>query len=449
MLEQIKQAALQFKQTSGNVRILTHHDTGGITSAAIIAKTIQQEDRTFKISVIKQLDKRAIDALKEEQNDVIFFLDFGSASIENLKELNSKIFVFDNHEISSKVPENVTLINPHLSDSGQINSSAISYLFAKELNPTSSSLSSLAVLGMVGDYGDLSNLGDLAQKIIKGAEDVSTKRSFKLFPATRPIHKALEFSAKIYIPGITGSLDGALKLLKEADIPLKESGEYRTLLDLTKDEIERLINALSTRTADVETIKETFGYIYLIKFFGHLEDARELSMLINACGKMGHGDLAISFCMGSKQAKFFAENIYIKYKHLILEGLKWIGVKDKIEGKGYVIINAGCEIKDTVIGTALSIISASFTYAPGTALIGMAHTDNNQIKVSARISGKQTQKTNINLQQLIEPIAKALGGEGGGHQVAAGCLIPLDKEQDFINMLQKDLDMRGMEIKVN
>ena len=447
MLEQIKQAAQQFKQTSGNVRILTHHDTGGITSAAIIAKTMQQEDRTFKISVIKQLDKRTIDALKEEHNEVVFFLDFGSASIENLKDLNSKIFVFDNHEISNAVPENVTLINPHTSDSGLINSSAIAYLFAKEINPVNASLSSLAVLGMVGDYGDLSNLDHLAHEIMKEADDVSTKRSFKLFPATRPIHKALEFSAKIYIPGITGSLDGALKLLKEAEIPLKDSGEYRTLLDLTKDEVERLVSALSTRTADVETIKETFGHIYLIKFFGHLEDARELSMLINACGKMGHGDLAISFCMGSKQAKFFAENIYIKYKHLILDGLKWIGIKDKIEGKGYVIVNARGEIKDTVIGTALSIISASFTYAPGTALIGMAYTDNDRIKVSARISGKQA--ASINLQQLIEPIAKALGGEGGGHPVAAGCLIPVDKEDEFINMLQKDLDMRGMEIKVN
>ncbi|MFC1685822.1 DHH family phosphoesterase [Nanoarchaeota archaeon] len=447
MLDYIKQAASQFKQIQGNVRILTHHDTGGITSAAIISKAIQKEDRTFKISVIKQLDRQIINSLKEEHNDIIFFLDFGSASLDKIKELDSKIFIFDNHELSGEVPENITLINPHMFDAGELNASVISYLFAKELNQANSYLSYLAVLGMVGDYGDLSNLGMLSREVIKEADDVSTKRNLRLFPATRPIHKALEFSSKIYIPGITGSLDGALKLLKEAKIPLKEGIEYRTLLDLTKDETERLLEALSRKTVDIDAIKETFGHIYLIKFFGHLEDARELSMLINACGKMGHGDLAISFCMGSKQAKFFAENIYIKYKHLLLDALKWIGAKDKIEGKGYVIINAGHEIKDTIIGTVLSILSASFTYAPGTALIGMSNTDSDRIKVSARVTGKQ--KGKINLQQLIEPIAKSLGGEGGGHHVAAGCLIPSEKEQEFITMLQKDLDMRNMEIKVN
>jgi len=253
--------------------------------------------------------------------------------------------------------------------------------------------------------------------------------------------------AKIYLPGITGSLNGALNLLKEANISLKDNGEYRTILDLTKEETDRLVNAISQRTANADVIRKTFGNIYLIKFFNHLEDARELSMLLNACGKMGHGDLAISFCMGSKKAKFFAENIYISYKHLLLSGLKWVSSKDHIEGKNYIILNAGSEIKDTIIGTILSILSASFTYLPGTILIGMSITDNDRIKISARISGKKF--TGINLQQLIEPIAKAVGGEGGGHQVAAGCLIPSSQEKEFISLLQKDLDIKGMELKIN
>ncbi|GAG16360.1 unnamed protein product, partial [marine sediment metagenome] len=261
----------------------------------------------------------------------------------------------------------------------------------------------------VGDYGGLARLGDLAETIVSNAEEVSVKKSLMLFPATRPIHKALEFGSKIYIPGITGSLDGALKLLKKAKIPLRDNGEYRTLLDLSKEETARLLDLLSEKTTDAETLRSTLGNIYLIKFFGHLEDARELSMLLNACGKMGHGDLAISFCMGSKKAKFFAENIYIKYKHLLLNGLKWIGMKDKIEGQGYVIINAGHEIKDTIIGTTLSILSASFTYAPKTILIGLSSTDDGRTKISSRIVGKRA--SNINLQKTIEPIARAVGGE--------------------------------------
>jgi len=447
MLEDIKQAASKFKKTPGFVRILTHHDTGGITSGAIIAKAMQREDRSFRISILKHLDTQTIEQLKEERNDIIFLLDFGSAAIEKLKELDSKIYIFDNHETAGNPPENITLINPHLHDSSEINASTISYLFAKELNTVNNDLSTLAVLGMVGDYGNHMNLGDLAQDVIDNSEDISVKRSLLLFSVTRPVHKALEFSSKIYIPGITGSLDGALKILKKAKIPLKDNGEYRTMLDLTKEETDRLLDLLSSKITDPQALRDNFGYIYLIKFFNKLEDARELSMLINACGKMGHGDLAIAFCMGSKKAKFFAENIYIKYRHLILDALRWIGIKDKIEGKNYVIVNAGNEIKDTIIGTSLSILAASYTYTPGTILIGMASTGDGRIKTSARISGRQ--KTNINLQQIIEPIAKSLGGEGGGHNVAAGCLIPAEKEQEFIEMLQKDLDMRDMEVQIN
>ncbi|GAG37203.1 unnamed protein product, partial [marine sediment metagenome] len=49
----------------------------------------------------------------------------------------------------------------------------------------------------------------------------------------------------------------------------------------------------------------------------------------------------------------------------------------------------------------------------------------------------------------IEPIARAVGGEAGGHDVAAGGLIPIEKTDDFISMLKKELDMRSMEVQVN
>ncbi len=441
MLESIKKSAEEFKKTSGFVRILTHHDTGGITAGAIIARAMQREDRSFRVSVLKQLDREAIDELKNEENEVTFFLDFGSSSLDEIKELNSKVIILDNHEISGEVPKGVTLINPHIFDGEEINSSALAYLFAKELNPINSDFGELSVLGMVGDYGDLSGLGELSQNIIKESEGVTIKKSLLLFPATRPIHKALEFSSKVYIPGVSGSSEGVLKLLKEAKIDIKNEGEYRTLLDLTQEETNNLIDCISKRTADVDSMKSAFGFIYLVKFFNHLEDARELSMQLNACGKLGHGDLAIAFCMGSKKAKFFAENVYITYKHLLLSALKWININDKIEGEGYVIIDAGQEIKDTILGTTLSILAASFTYPPGTVLVGMSLTADKRIKISARITGRE--RKDINLQRVIEPIARSLGGEGGGHQTAAGATIPLEKQSEFLEIIKKDLEVRN------
>ena len=447
MLESIKSAVSQFRQTKGFVRILTHHDTGGITAGAIIAKAMQREDRSFKISVLKQLDKNIIGDLKKEDAEIFFFLDFGSSNLNEIKELNAKTIIFDNHEISGEIPQskNLTLVNPRLEED-EMNSSAMAYLFAKELNSMNSDMSGLAVLGMVGDYGDLLNIGETAKSILKSAEDISIKQSMLLFPATRPIHKALEFSSKVYIPGVSGSSEGVLNLLKEANISIKNEDEYRTILDLTSEEISRLVELISARTSDAASIRNAFGFIYLIKIFNRLEDARELSMLLNACGKLGHGDLAIAFCMGSKKAKFFAENIYITYKHMILSGLKWVNINDKIEGEGYVVINAGKEIKETILGTVLSILAASFTYPAGTILVGTAITEEGKLKISSRITGKE--RKDLNLQKIIEPIVKSLGGEGGGHQTAAGGIISEEKAEEFVSLLQKELEIRNAKPEV-
>ena len=170
-----------------------------------------------------------------------------------------------------------------------------------------------------------------------------------------------------------------------------------------------------------------------------------LSALMNACGRLGHADVALSFCMGSKKAKATAESIYSLYKHQIISGLNWISMNKKIEEEGYVIINAHDKIKDTIIGTLTSILALSFVYPANTIIIGMASTEDRKIKVSARIVGS---KDNINLKSILETPTELVGGECGGHKRAAGCFIPSGKENTFIELLQKELRVMNLQVKV-
>ena len=194
-----------------------------------------------------------------------------------------------------------------------------------------------------------------------------------------------------------------------------------------------------------EDEENIIGNIYLLKFFNKIEDVRELSALINACSRLGYSDIALSFCLGDNNAKSKAEEIYTKYKHEILECLKWVETTKHIEGKKYVIINAKTKIKDALIGTIVSIIASSFIYEEGTIIVGLAY-QGNKIKVSARISGHRDKGTN--LKKLMERIIKISGGEGGGHAKAAGCLIPLEKESIFIETLKKELENEEIKIKI-
>ena len=114
---------------------------------------------------------------------------------------------------------------------------------------------------------------------------------------------------------------------------------------------------------------------------------------------------------------------------------------EKISGKNYTIINAKDKIKDTIIGTVASIISHSPVYEKGTIIVALAYNED-KIKVSARIAGKQGR----NVRDVLHKIVVPLGGEVGGHPEAAGCLISKEKEEHFIQELKRVLDIELIKV---
>ncbi|MFH1248792.1 MAG: DHH family phosphoesterase [archaeon] len=450
MFKAIEKFGEDFKNISKEkvIQIISHYDTDGITSAAIMMKALQRDDRKFSVKIIKQLEGDYLEELKkeaEEKKEVLFFLDLGSSNLKALENIKTDVFILDHHEIpnNSESP-NVRIVNPHMF-SEEVSSAGLCYLFTRQLNQTNRNLASLAIVGMVGDMLE-KTLSRVNNYILKEAEDITIKKGLLIFSSTRPLHKALEFSSEIYIPGVTGSSIGAAGLLKEADIKT-ENGTYRTLIDLNPEEMSRLIIAIMLRRADKERNDDSIiGNIYLTKFFNRVEDVRELSTLINACSRLGHSDVALALCLGDTAAKTKAEEVYNSYKYEIIQALNWVAKEKKAESKGLVIINARSNIRDTIIGTVTSILACSGMYDEGTILIGMANQDKN-IKVSARISGREN-KT-INLQKIVTEILKDVGGGGGGgHAKAAGCVIPLEKEQEFIESAKKLIEKESMSIKI-
>ena len=436
MEKAIIKAAQDFIEKAKNksVKIISHNDTDGITSAAIMAKTLQRLDIPFSIIILKQLEKEEIYKLPE--NEVLLFLDLGSSSLQDITKLKTDVFVIDHHEIPGEIPLNITLINPHKFKEEDISGAGLTYLFAKTINLENKDLANLAVLGMVGDMLDR-EIGKLNNTILNDAELI-IKKGLLLYPATRPINKTLEYSS-IYIPGVTGNSRGAINLLKESGIE-KTNGTYKSLLELTSEETSKLLTNIIVKRMKQEN-SDLIGNIYLIKFFNKLEDARELSARINACSRLGHTDTALLLCLGDKESLAKSEKIYADYKQHIISALNHVTIADKTEGKNYVIINAKNEIKDTIIGTIASILSTSPNYEPGFIIIAMAYSGD-KIKVSARISGRNGR----NLRELIQASLFKIPSECGGHQQAAGCLIPREKEKEFIEALKKQLEVELVKI---
>lgn len=283
-------------------------------------------------------------------------------------------------------------------------------------------------------------------KIINEA-DIQIKKGILIYPSTRPLDKALEYSARPFIPGVTGDSKGTFELLKEIGIE-KTGKDYKSLIDLNEDEMKRLVTAIMLRLNSDETTKSKpfnlIGNLYLTKFLNRIEDARELSAIINACSRMDRTEIALMLCLGNSSARKQAENIYVKYRQNIISGLRYIEENSNIQGRDFIIINGKDQIKDTIIGTLASILSFSSVYKEGTIIIAMAYNED-KIKISTRVSGRNLQ-SDRNLKELMTYVTACLGGESGGHKEAAGCVIKKEDENKFIELVKKKFEYETIRV---
>jgi len=418
------------------IKIISHNDTDGITSAAIFSQAMRRWNKPFSLQIVKSLDPQFIEKLPEDH--LLIFLDLASGSLEHIAKKKTEVIILDHHEVISDIPENVSIVNPTLLNEEPISGAGLCYLFAKILSDQNKDLATLAVIGMVGDMME-KNPSKIYEEIIKDSQ-TTIKRGLLLYPSTRPLDKALEYCSNPYIPEVTGSYKGVLELLRDANIT-KENGKWKALYELTEEEMSNLITAIMLRKVGESSLSKMIGNLYLVKFFSKMEDARELSALINACSRMDHPNVSLGFCLGNSEFKKQAEGIYRKYKQHIVTALKFVSEMEKITGKNYTIINAKDNIKDTIIGTITSIISFSPLYPEGNVIVGMAY-NGDKIKVSTRLAGREGR----NVREMLTKVVLPLGGEVGGHPAAAGCIIEKDQEQEFIEELKKVLELETIKV---
>lgn len=461
-LKHVKEVASRFKSIDKKpLKIIGNLDSDGITATSILIKAFLRENLKFAVSVIKQITPSIIQELKHEPYEIIFFVDLGSGYLTQLEEHlgNKNIFILDHHILDKKETK-FHQVNPHMFDidgGKEISASGVTYLFAKALNPHNIDLAYLAIIGAIGDIQENQGFQKLNQMILEDAllsKKLEVKTGLRLYGMqTKPLHKVLEYSTNPYIPNVTGSESGAIQFLQEIGIKVQENGKFRKFVNLTEDEIKKIVTAIILRRMGSESNPEDiFGPIYLLPEEDDespTKDLREFSTLINCCGRMGKSSLGVGTCLGDKKAKEKAIELLNEYRREIINALNWYynnrNDNTKItEGSGFVIINAEDYIRDTIIGTVISIIAKSNLYSEGTIMIGLAHSLDIETKVSTRVCGFQ--KHEINLRDIIKEILKTTGGEGGGHNLAAGAVISQEKESLFIETAKQVLNT--VEVKI-
>jgi RecJ-like exonuclease len=72
-------------------------------------------------------------------------------------------------------------------------------------------------------------------------------------------------------------------------------------------------------------------------------------------------------------------------------------------------------------------------------IIGFTQTDKDGLKVSLRCS-RLLSYDGIHFGNMIRETASDVGGTGGGHAMACGAYIPIDKKSEFLEQFNMKLD---------
>lgn len=415
------------------IRIISHCDADGIASAAIAALALYRSDYEFHIS-IKKTSPNLLEDIKEEENDLFLFCDIGSSHVEQMKSLKGKVILCDHHVMDGNVPSNVINLNVRsyeIDGSEEASASSVVFFLALEIDKKNVDLSQLALCGVIGDKQDKNGFYGVNKKIIEIAKEKGfvTMQQGTIFSEKQELMDILEKSIEPYFTTFSGG--GAIRFLQNIDIaPLKK------LEELDEKERKKFFSALTVKLLEqgVEEIVWEKERIYGTTY----GDLYDLTSKLNACARKDETSVGIALCLRDEKARDRAKEIQEIYREEIryeLKALEKEGGKEMSTFRYFHIKKPS--LTGTLAGLALSYLP---NFPQDKPVIGISIV-NGKGEISARTTKKMV-GNGLNLAEALMEAAKAVGGSGGGHPIAAGATIPAEKEKEFLEELDKCLGMK-------
>jgi len=454
---QAAKTILETVEEDGLIRVFSHLDADGVAAAGIIGKTLFRLDAKFRIQITQWIDEKIVGEILSDKPRLIVFTDFGSGYIDLLNEklADFRIVILDHHQVIGKESANVVHVNPHLhgiDGARDISGSGVAYFVAKAVDKDNISLAPIAVVGALGDLQDKYDqrkLGGVNEKIVEDATNaglLTVEKDLIFFGReTRPIHRTLASTTNPFIPGISGEEDKSLAFLASLDIKPRHGEKWRALRDLSDEEKKRLCSALADYLLSKGLryeVANLIGHVYVLNQeepWTPLRDAREFAVLLNATGRMDRPSLGVSICMGDRvSALEEANKVLEEYRRTINKYLGWVMEKPERmkELENIYVVYGESFINEKIVGAISSILSTSLPN-PEKPLIAYANVEEDDLaKISARTIDTLTNK-GVNLGEIMQVAAEKCQGKGGGHNVAAGAQVPIEKISDFIEVVNE------------
>jgi RecJ-like exonuclease len=442
-----------------SVLVASHIDADGLTSAAVAARALERAGVPFEVVFEKQLDADAIASIAAREFDTVLFTDFGSGQLDHIAEHEARgaftPVVCDHHQPADA--DTAFHLNPllvGLDGSSELSGAGTTYVLARALaerdgdahggTTDNRDLADLAVVGAVGDMqasdGELTGANQAIVAEGGAAGVVSEATDLALYgKQTRPLPKLLEYANDVRIPGISGSERGATEFLSGLGLDLEDDDGWRRWIDLAPEERQAVASGLVQRAVErgvpAGRIDDLVGTTYTLSDEQpgtELRDASEFSTLLNATARYDRADVGLAVCLGDRDAALDrARRLLSNHRRNLASGLDWVK-RTGVTGEEHLQwFDAGEEIRETIVGIVAGMALGADATRSDKPIVAFAAKNDTESKVSARGSHRLVRE-GLDLSAVMGEAARALGGDGGGHDVAAGATIPADEKEGFV-----------------
>ncbi len=423
------------------VRIISHNDSDGLSAAGVMCNAISKQGGKFHVTIVPRLKEEFIKKLRQERYKLFVFCDMGSPYPHLISRFNADSVIADHHQVltgEEQKYDNLIHVNPHLFEldgTRDVSASGVSYLSVRGMDNVD--LSGLALVGAFGDMQCNDEIQGINRMILDeglNAGIIEEREDLKIaYKREEPVYKSLAYTFTPALKGISGDPEGAKAFLQDHGLSygIKFEDLSHEERDILKEELIKVNYKIFSNTYSVPSEAT------------ELRDIEDYSRILDACGKNKKYGVGLSICIGERDPSL-SEGIEFakKYRDNLVKGIEWIKKEGSSELNHIQYIYTDDKAKKRLMGTIASIGIELEILNPQKPVITISKM-HDIIKISGRTTMEMIKK-GVNLGYALGEAAKSFNGAGGGHNIAAGAVVPFKDMDNFTDIVD---EIVGIQIK--
>jgi single-stranded-DNA-specific exonuclease len=416
----------------GRWRVIYHYDADGIASASSAMRAFARLGYPAQATALAGVERDRMAELLRSTSGPVLVADTGASWLDLYGTHPHPVVILDHHRYPGvpkppALPEHVAFVNPldwGVDGMSEMCAATLTWLFTIFLDPRNWDNAPWGLSGAIGDRQHVDGFRGLNGTLV----DEAVRRSLVVRRPGLPLFGptlggALAGSIDPFVRGLSGRPTEVGGFLDALGLD-----PARPPSSLTPAETERLVGALRERLVASGAAPEAIRMLEQERWFLPALglDAEEVSNRQSAAGRAKMPGVGVAFALGDPQAAERTRRAEEGWRKGILDGLR------RLEDEGVNSMSSlqWFESPDTTLAGTQAGMAILYFLDSNRPVFAFSE-GSGPTKLSARARRALVDR-GLDLSAVCAGAASAVGGEGGGHRVAAGATIPAGSRAKFL-----------------